>query len=107
MSTLTRPDWIKAIIRQKGYSQAQVAKALNISREWLNERINEDNLTPEMLKGISDVVGFDFTKGQDQPTNVSTSDCCEAVKRLEGELQAANRTIADLSAALRAALDRK
>lgn len=107
MSQLARPDWIKAVIRQKGFSQKTVAKALKISREWLNERINEDSLTPELLKGISDVIGVDLTKGQEEPTSVSNSECLDTVKRLESELQAANRTIADLSAALRAALDRK
>lgn len=97
---------ILALLKRQGYRVSDVAKKTGYTREYFSRLLNSGKLDPDFLEKISKAIGLDVT---DETPNVEKANetCKEAILRLETQLQAANRTIADLSAALRAALDRK
>lgn len=106
MAALSTAQRVKALIKQQGYRQEDVADMIGFTREWFGKKLNSGKFDPDFLNKISKAIGIDVT---DETPNVEKANetCKEAIERLENELKSAHRTIADLSAALRAALDRK
>jgi len=94
---------VKALVRQAGHTIASVAPKIGYTREHLTRMLNSDKVDELLVWKISNAIGVDITNVIYPKNGNHESDDCEKEKaRLRAELEEANRTIRDLSAALRA-----
>lgn len=94
---------VKALIQQAGHTLSSVAPKIGYTREHLTRLLNSNKVDDLLIWKISNAIGVDLTSVSDLEKQSHESDDCEKEKaRLRAELEEANRTIRDLSAALRA-----
>lgn len=96
---------IKALIQQAGYTISSVAPKIGYTREHLTRMLNSDKVDESLILKISEAINVDipavvFPKNGNHESD--KSDCENEKKRLRAELEEANQTIRNLSAALRA-----
>ncbi len=48
---------IQSIIKEKGFTQNQVAEALGVSKSSLSQSVHNDNTSVKMMKRIAEVIG--------------------------------------------------
>jgi transcriptional regulator with XRE-family HTH domain len=76
---------IKKIIKERGFTSAQVAEALDISRGALSQIVNGDSVTTKNLRRIANVIGCnvaDFFKDEasEKETYIICPHCGEKIK---------------------------
>lgn len=80
---------------------SSIAKAMGYSRETLSRRLNDNNIDDLFLWKLSRASGINLSAVLNHEAAME-EDCKSKISRLESDLEAANKTIRDLSATLRA-----
>ncbi len=58
---MTATEAIKALLKDRGLSQAEVAEALGITRQNLSNKFSRNNFTAKDLCAIGKILGFSLT----------------------------------------------
>lgn len=102
MEHLERGQYLKAAMKQKGYTIKDLAPKVGYSREHLNKLLNSNQIDDDLAEKISSIIGADIRDGGKAPGNSHRCEMLEQEnRRLLAELETARQTIADLSAAIK------
>ena len=63
---MTATEAIKALLKDRGLTQSELAEALGTTRQNLSNKLNRDNFTAKDLFAIGEILGFSLTFKADE-----------------------------------------
>lgn len=82
---------IQSVIKEKGFTQNQVAEALGVSKSSLSQSVHNDNTSIKMMKRIAEIIGCqvgDFFKDEMTPSSSSELVCPHCGKPINVKIEA-------------------
>lgn len=104
MTTLKQGQHLKALIEQSGFTLTDIAAKIGYTREHLSKRLSSNKIDDLLVWKIGQAIGVDLAPimSPEEKVHEREKTCEDEISRLRAELEAANKTIRDLSATLRA-----